>query len=447
MILQRSTMFAGFGLVVLVLIGIANYYSTHRAIGDSGRVAHTHEVLEAISELLSNLQDAETGQRGYILTGKMSYLDPYETAISSVGRSLAQVRYLTVDNLRQQRKLAALPILVSKKLDELRLTINLRQTKGFVAAQALVLTHSGKYLMDDIRTLIYVIETEERVLLQQRKNRFEQNVRINQWVLVVGMILGISLFLTAGYLFFRESLKRKNAESRQHAILENMIDGMISINEQGVVESINPAAQAIFGYAEAEVVGNNVSMLMPEPHRGQHDGYLKRYLETGEARIVGSNREISCLRKDGSVFPMNMALTEQVVDGEKIFTAGLRDITEWKQVEADIRVALLKAERANQAKSQFLASMSHELRTPLNAVIGLAQLYEYDKNLEEQHKARAKQILNAGKHLLSLINEVLDLTKIESGQVDLSLKPIDISSALEECQTLTGSIIWHYTGF
>ena len=123
------------------------------------------------------------------------------------------------------------------------------------------------------------------------------------------------------------------SEVRQRSIVENIIDGLITIDEKGTVASFNPAASNIFGYSAAEVMGRNIKMLMPDPYTSEHDGYLYNYLSTGEKKVIGIGREVAGQRKDGSTFPMELAVSEMLINGERMFTGIVRDITERKQAE------------------------------------------------------------------------------------------------------------------
>lgn len=225
---------------------------------------------------------------------------------------------------------------------------------------------------------------------------------------------------------------------RMQTILENVVDGIITIDEHGTIESFNPAAERIFGHRAAEVIGHNIKMLMPEPHRGNHDGYLARYKATHIPHIIGSGRELEGLRKDGSTFPLDLAVSEMMLDGTCHFTGIARDITQRKHTEADLVRAKEEAERANKAKSEFLSRMSHELRTPMNAILGFSQLLESDPQAPlTPHQAESvHEILHGGHHLLELINEVLDLARIESGRIDLSLEPVEPEPLIRECMAL-----------
>lgn len=137
----------------------------------------------------------------------------------------------------------------------------------------------------------------------------------------------------------RTESRLRESEARTRAILEAAVDGVITIDESGIVRSVNPAAERIFGYRAVEIVGRNVNMLMPEPYRSEHDGYLRNYMETSQARIIGLGREVQGQRKDGSVFPMDLAVGEGALAGGRIFAGFVRDITDRKAVEERLRAA------------------------------------------------------------------------------------------------------------
>lgn len=227
-----------------------------------------------------------------------------------------------------------------------------------------------------------------------------------------------------------ENLLRDTATTLR-AVLDTVLDGIITISEFGIVESFNPAAEKLFGYRAIEVIGNNVSMLMPDPYRSEHDQYLGNYLRSGQRRIIGIGREATGQRKDGSQFPMELAVSEMFVAGRRMFTGLVHDITARKKHEAELIHAREIAEQASRAKSEFLSSMSHEFRTPLNSIIGFAQLMESDPvPLPQAQLENLKYVLQSGYTLLGLVNDLLDLSRIEAGRVPLSLEPVPLDEVI-----------------
>lgn len=217
------------------------------------------------------------------------------------------------------------------------------------------------------------------------------------------------------------------------AVLDTAADAIITIDKKGVVLSYNAAAVSIFGYKPEQVIGQNIKMLMPEPYRSEHDEYLQRYANTGNRFAIGNRSEVRGIRENQQEFPMELAVSELQAAGEIIFTGIVRDLSVIKKAESELRKAKEEAEKANQVKSEFLSSMSHELRTPLNSILGFTQILEIDKDdLNPSHIELVQEIKDSGKHLLSLINEILDLVRIEAGSYQLSLHEVNITEVLEQ---------------
>jgi PAS domain S-box len=239
----------------------------------------------------------------------------------------------------------------------------------------------------------------------------------------------------------------RDSESKTRAIFETAVDGIITIDTSGHILTANPAALRLFDYRSTELVGRNISMLMPEPDRSGHDGYLARYLATGERRIIGIGRTVQGRRKDGSLFPMELSVGEATVGNARTFTGIIRDITDRKRSEADLRAAMeIAAERARaeqamqeaketaeaaaRAKADFLANMSHEIRTPMNAIIGMAHLALLtDPN--PRQRSYLKKIQQAGRHLLGIINDILDFSKNEAGKLKLESTEFEMDRVME----------------
>ncbi len=231
-----------------------------------------------------------------------------------------------------------------------------------------------------------------------------------------------------------EALQESEAKAR--AIVDTAVDAIICIDENGTVQSFNHAAEEIFGYSATEVIGHNINLLQPEPYHSEHDSYLRHYLETGQKKIIGQGREVIGRHKDGHQFPIDLAVSEVQLDTRRLFTGIIRDITDRKQSEQELLLAKDQAEAANQAKSDFLASMSHEIRTPMNAIIGMAELLEETPLTPEQHEY-VHVFQSAGETLLSLINDILDISKLEAGQLELEKIDFDLREVMEKtCEIL-----------
>ncbi|MCC6469133.1 MAG: PAS domain S-box protein [Alphaproteobacteria bacterium] len=261
--------------------------------------------------------------------------------------------------------------------------------------------------------------------------------------------------LTVGGIWIVAFLVTKSQArgQRLRAIVDTTIDGIVTIDARGMIQSFNPGAETLFGYRAAEVIGRNVSMLMPPGDADRHDTYIGRYIKTGAAR-VGSGREVMARRSDGTIFPIKLSINEIPTAGAPSFAGIIHDLSELRRAETELRrhrdelqqqvdertkdLALAKAaaEEAYRTKSAFLANMSHELRTPLNAVIGFSELLQtkaYGELNAKQHEY-VDAILDSGRHLLALINDVLDLSKAEAGRIKLKEETVDLDELVEQAR-------------
>ena len=197
---------------------------------------------------------------------------------------------------------------------------------------------------------------------------------------------------------------RETAE-RLSAILESAVDGILAIDEHGTIESVNRAAVDLFGYEREELIGFNVNHLMPSPYAEEHDQYLKNYLRTGEARIIGIGREVTGKRKDGSEFPLYLAVSEGSHEGQRIFTGILRDLT-------DLRVAEERARSAEQlaSLSVITAGIAHDIGTPMNVILGYADMLK-DSLDNPKDRRRAEVISEQVRRVTDLLQTLLNIAR------------------------------------
>ena len=215
-------------------------------------------------------------------------------------------------------------------------------------------------------------------------------------------------------------------EERLSSVVNNIVDGIITIDEAGIVQTFNPAAEKIFGYQAAEVIGRNVNMLMPEPYHNEHDEYLGHYIRTGERRIIGIGREVFGQRKGGGVFPMDLAVSEFHMEGRRYFTGIIRDITERKRMEEELRRRAEELAEADQRKDEFLAMLAHELRNPLAPIMNALQVLRLratgDPLIDGMRKIMERQTRQMGR----LVDDLLDISRITSGKIALKRERLDL---------------------
>lgn len=253
-------------------------------------------------------------------------------------------------------------------------------------------------------------------------------------------IVSVSVMVVAlnGLIRTRELyLAMQAGRSRLKAILDTAVDGVITIDTRGIIQEFNPAAERLFGYAEEEVIGCNIKMLMPDPDRSKHDNYLGNFLRTGEKKVIGVGREVVAMRKDGSHVPIRLAVGEIILHCERLFVGFVSDISERHALEVSLREEAARAERAAATKTAFLANMSHEIRTPMNAIIGFAQLL-LDTEMTPQQRNYLSTIHQSSHSLLRLINDILDTTKMEQQEVTLEQKPFSLKAIAMQLESSLG---------
>ena len=235
---------------------------------------------------------------------------------------------------------------------------------------------------------------------------------------------------------------RRDAEfvrARFQAVLDRAPDAIVIVNGTGRIVLFNAQAQAMFGHEAATALGEPIEMLLPVRLQQSHLGQRAGFLGAPRMRAMGEGRELHGLRASGEEFPVEISLSPIETEAGRLVMSAIRDISERKRFERALREKNLELELANQAKDRFLATMSHELRTPLNAIIGFTglMLMKLPGPLTADQEKQLGLVQSSGKHLLSLINDLLDLAKIESGRVELQLESLDCAAVLEEVvQTL-----------
>lgn len=260
-------------------------------------------------------------------------------------------------------------------------------------------------------------------------------------LIIVPTLLGIVLLFSVGEWFSRsnEARLRRSAEAIRDllgAVLDIIPDAVFGIDQRGTIRLANRSAGALFGYADGELQGKPMDILIPEDRRKDHTASFAEFDEQGIGLRMGTERRpIRVQRRDGRQFPAEASLRRLALQAETWFIVSLRDVSAQLERARQLESAREASELASRAKSEFLANMSHELRTPLNAILGFSELIESQRLGQNLPRDRdyAHQIHTAGVHLLEIINDILDLSKVEAGRIQLREEPLDLKRIVDGC--------------
>lgn len=538
------------GLVVILIFfvggGIISYRNASFLADDATQVAHTHEVIRALNDVLSLMKDAETGQRGFLITGDERYLDPFTAARTQIGEKIDLAENLTSDNPAQQKLLKPIRDHVDEKFDELDETINLRRTAGFDAARAVVITDRGKAEMDALRARIHEMDQAENELRRERVAEMERAYRSAVIGGILTALLGIALSVTVTYLIRRTfDIQRRQewlqagslglsaamfGEQRLEQLGQNILsfltryfdahagvffikdgsafkkiadhgipaggrisdkftvgDGLLgqaakenttilvndvpegymtigsglghsnprqlvistassddavnAVLELGFIhpldelslELLKQVAAPVGVAVKSAIYRSNLQELLEETQRQAEE------LQTQSEELRVSNEELE--EQSRVLKESQMRLEQQQAELEQT-NSQLEEQAQQLEIQRDdlsrtkvaVQIKAEELERASRYKSDFLANMSHELRTPLNSSLILSKLLADNPagNLSEEQVKYAQTIQSSGNDLLALINDILDLSKIEAGHMEIHPEQIPVSRLVSD---------------
>ncbi|MEX1182622.1 MAG: response regulator [Gemmatimonadota bacterium] len=431
---------AGFliAMGLVAIIGVATITSIQRFTETSREVSRTHSVLAEMERVLTKLTEAESAQRGYVITGLESYLAPYDSATSTVLDQIQRLSATTFEDPEQQSRLAELKPLAQRRLDLTREVIAARRA-GSAEATGRVASGEGRATMDRIRAIAAEFQEVELRRLEERNDHARTRAGLALAIIGGGSAFAFLVVLGSGMVIRRDITERRRAElalrnneTLLSQFMENLPIGVMVVDAQWQPRFANNAAVEILGPGVFVDIGQPplslYRMANADPYRHE-DTPIARALD-GETSTIDDAGVIV----DGALIPLQVSAAPiyDASGGIAYAIATFDDIVERRRGEEALKKAVAEAEAASRTKSDFLARMSHELRTPLNSVIGFANILLKNKagNLREQDVAYLDRILENGKHLLLLINDILDLSKIEAGKVEVERESTDLAALI-----------------
>jgi PAS domain S-box-containing protein len=431
-------------LMVILLMGRA-------AMNGSADLVHYHTVIGELQETLSTLKDAETGQRGYLLTGKDQYLAPHNQAVARIHREFEILRARARDGELSDQDVATLWHLTSQKLDELEATIVLRRTQGLPAAMAVVGTDFGRNRMDSIRAQVAKMTGAEERDLGSANRRAADLVYYANLIFALSTLLNLAMLIWAYRRIRDESAAREKAalEIREQkelldVTLASIGDAVIVTDLQGRITFLNKVAQELTGWTSSQAQRepcSKVFNIVNESSREIVESPVEKVLRLGT--IVGLANHTLLIRKDGSEIPIDdSGAPIKEYDGTvRGVVLVFRDFSEHKAAENKLIEANKALEAANLAKDHFLAALSHELRTPLTPVLATLTSWEASDELPGVFLADIQMLRRNVELEARLIDDLLDLNRIVKGKLSLNLELVDAHELVQSVVTMLRSEI------
>jgi len=340
----RSVLWSMVGLGMLLVIAFAAGFTLRQVRESDDWVDHTRDVISNNQQLFSDLMDAESAERGYIITGDQSFLEPYKGAADDIPRTLTRLTQLTADNPPQQQRLQNLGTLIAQRTAVLAEAVRQRSETGFDAAEAVVIAGKGRSAMGQIRETSREIEADESRLLQQRLQARQARLRSGFIATLAASVLALVVLILAP-LDVRRAVRQRNAaeqeklasDSTVRALFEAAAQGIFMVDRSGRIVLANPAAERMLGYAPSELVGQSIELLVPEQLRGGHVAHRDSYFGNPQNRPMGLGLDLQARKKDGTTFDAEISLSYfQSAEGT-LAVAFVSDISKRKVDEQAIR--------------------------------------------------------------------------------------------------------------
>ena len=425
-------------LLGLVSLGVLSYRNFADQKDNQRRVEQTLAVLDELEDLQSLLQYGLQGARGYLLSGDREFVDLYDWADMQLQPKLDDFRSVSVDSSRQQQRLRDLAPLVAaefKAAGELVTSYERGQIASPAEQDAARELYSIEKRLD---TLIWEMRREAETRLKAQQASATSHARRLAHLIVAFAVFAMLVIGLVGVVLRRDFSARrrfeaalKESEARNRAILSTAQDAVITFDETGVLGSVNPAAERMFGYAAQELIGKRYTVLMPEAKRESRGERLARYLETGRGLIATGQEDLG-QRRDGNIFPFEYSVGETELASGRHFTAIIRDISRRKRVEESLREASGKLLHSNRDLESFATVASHDLQEPLRKIQTFGERLQVSCRaaLGEEGLDYLGRMIDAAGRMRTLIQDLLALSTL-SAKTE-SLAPVDLGRVAHE---------------
>jgi PAS domain S-box-containing protein len=415
-------------------------------------VRNSEQIISEIQELSINLNEMESGQRGFVITGNSKYLIPYEEAVPKIANNQYELKRMVGPNVEQQNLLDSIFLVLDAKVNWINTMIDIRKTKGFRPAEKMILTNHGEELKQEFRKLVRKFISRERQTLNQRIYVVQADYNRAIFTIVITIILALVMVSSALYFFVKDYNRRLHSkkkllesENRIKKFLEALPVGVFVLNHEGKSYYSNSKANALFGTdlsGQGTIEDVNIQDL-PEVFQTMKADTDQVYptMELPIMRALQGEKDVCVedleMKGAGKRIPLRVNATS-VTDSEgniEYAIAVFEDITDSREVSRRLEESKKTAEQAVALQEAFLANVSHEIRTPMNAIVGFTNLL-LKGNLNAKEKDYVQTIKSSGENLMRIINDILDISKMESGMMSFESQAISVSDVFSSLNAM-----------
>ena len=432
-----------------MLAGLVAIFLIDRAGIEADKdVLSQHIIIGELQDSLSTLKDAESGQRGYLLTGDEKYLEPYDRAVERIHQEEGTLHARVLAGELSDGDMSRLQKLIDHKLAELKETITLRRTQGLPATLEVVKTDAGQRMMEAIRLQVEQMMTEQESILGRAHKKAVTLLYYRNLIIALSTVLNLAVLLWSYWRISTESAARERAAlevSQQKELLDVTLasigDAVLVTDIDGRITYLNQAAEKLTGWSHPEALGEpaaTVFNIINESSRQKVQSPVDKVLQLGV--VAGLANHTVLIRKDGSEVPIDdsgapIREASGTIRGVVLI---FRDFSERKAAEKNLIEANSALDAANRAKDQFLAALSHELRTPLTPVLAILTNWEASHRFPAFLRGDVRMLRRNVELEARLIDDLLDLNRIAAGKMSLSLELVDAHELVHSVATILG---------
>ncbi len=443
-----TRVWTGCALVIAILLAVNGffYWEVQDLVEGDARVAHTHQVVENLNDLLTAVTDAESGLRGFLLSGRAAYLAPFEDASVTADRIIMRLGNLLADNAAQQQRLAKARVLIEQKFNLMKHLITLRRDEGFAPALAVFFQGDGLELMGSLRTDIGAMLAEEHTLLQGRAAYSRSISAAARRTVLIGSGVGSVVIIVAAIFIGRvigalrraltratasaneaagQVALRETADRKLMALLNSARDAIVVIDREGIIAMVNPKTEEMFGYTSGELLGQKLEILIPRRFAANHPALRSEYFKSPRLRAMGAGLELYGLRKDGAEFAVEISLSPLPSAEGMLVSSVIRDVTETKRAAEELQRSRANLEVVVKELETIPYTISHDLRAPLRAIDGYSRILldEYAEAIPPAAREYLDKMHGNARHMGALIDDLLEFSRLT--RQELRKQPVD----------------------